>query len=476
MNHKIKEFNLFYLVFNKLQEGIFDVKLNPITLSFPDELEGEFQKDYYHSSLGFLRISFLLGITYYFLFAILDAYALPQIKEQLYIIRFFIVSPIILILFSLSFTKNFQKWWQFAAFLTSCVAGIGIILMIIIAPEIGKQTYYVGIIIVLIYCYLLIKLRFIWSSLAGLIIMLSYLATYIAGYAGDPSVFQINIFFLISANLLGMFGGYCLEFYTRKEFYFRYQLHQERNTIENMNEVLETKVKEKTKELEADIIRIKVAEEKIHQNLKEKNLLLKELYHRTKNNMQVIASMLRIQAQQLDDKKLFETYREVIAKIKSMAIVHQMLYEAQNLSQINLGDYIVEVTRHLQRSYRNANSELELKYELQKIHVTIDTAIPLSLVITELISNIYKHAFPNGGKGQIKIKLFEQSDEKVVLKLEDNGVGLPADVDLRQSKSMGLQNAFALTEYQLNGKIEYYCKAGLHWHITFEHDLNNVRV
>lgn len=267
--------NLFKMLFNKSPQGSFDVKLNSISLKFPGELEDEFKKDYFTSSIGFLRTSFLLGIIYYSLFYLLDSYAMPQIKEQLFIIRFFFVCPIILVVFILSFLPGFYRWWQFSAFVATVVSGIGIVWMIVISPEMGKQTYYVGIILVLIYCYMLIKLRFIWASLGGIVIIASYFIAHFLGYTGEIQVFKINLFFLLSANLLGMFGGYCLEFYTRKEFYFRRKLHQESLNIKDKNLLLEEKVKEKTRELQKDIEERKKIQDQMHRNLKEKNLSLK---------------------------------------------------------------------------------------------------------------------------------------------------------------------------------------------------------
>lgn len=226
----------------------------------------------------------------------------------------------------------------------------------------------------------------------------------------------------------------------------------------------------------ANITERKLIEEKIEKSLIEKNILLKELYHRTKNNMQVIASMLKLQARHLGNKQLHNSYQEVITKINSMALVHQKLYEAQDLSSINLKEFISEVARNLQKSYRIKGTNIELKFNLQKVFVNIDTAIPLSLVITELISNVFKHAFPKGGKGIIKLNLFEDNEKKVVLELADNGVGIAQNLNLRKSASMGLQNVFTLIEFQMNGEISYLSKNGLLWRISFQHDVKKVRI
>jgi len=226
----------------------------------------------------------------------------------------------------------------------------------------------------------------------------------------------------------------------------------------------------------AMIIQRKQAQDEIRKNLTEKELLLKELYHRTKNNMQVIASMLKLQARHLGNEQLYNSYQEVIAKINSMALVHQKLYEAKDLSSINLKEYISDLARNLRKNYGIEKTKVQWEFNLQKIFVNIDTAIPLSLVLTELISNVFKHAFPKGEDGKINLNLFEDKEKQIVLELADNGVGVPQNIDLRKTKTMGLQNVFTLVEYQLNGKIADNRKNGLHWRITFQHDAQKVRV
>ncbi|KQC09217.1 MAG: hypothetical protein APR54_13055 [Candidatus Cloacimonas sp. SDB] len=218
------------------------------------------------------------------------------------------------------------------------------------------------------------------------------------------------------------------------------------------------------------------AEEQIRKDLNEKNILLKELYHRTKNNMQVIASMLKLQARHLGNEQLYNSYQEVIIKINSMALVHQKLYEAKDLSSINLKEYISDLADNLRKSYGIKETKVELKFNLQKVFVNIDAAIPLSLVLTELISNAFKHAFPGEKNGRINLTLVKDEKEKIVLELADNGVGVPDNIDLRKTNTIGLQNVFTLVEYQLNGKIGYNNKNGLHWRISFQHDAQKVRV
>lgn len=218
------------------------------------------------------------------------------------------------------------------------------------------------------------------------------------------------------------------------------------------------------------------AEEQIKRNLEEKELLLRELYHRTKNNMQVIMSMLRLQTLTSPEGKDPDANREIINKIHSMSLVHQKLYEAQDLSRINFQEYIEDFIHPLLQSFGPRAEELSLQLDLQPLMLNIDMAIPLGLVFTELISNIAKHAFPDNSTGTITIRLCQGDPEGLCLELADNGVGIPAGTNLREGNSMGLKNVFSLIEYQLKGKIEYQVNGGLRWRIVIDHLPRKVRI
>jgi len=259
--------NLFFKTRNifKSRDASFSSKpssmnIHPLTLTFYGDLENKFQEDYFHSSIGFLRISFLLGALYYTLFAFLDELVFPDLTFELATVRFAIVFPTISMVFLLSFTKSFKNWWQIAAVIAVVVAGAGIVIMTVITTELGRTYYYPGIMLVLFYCYMLIRLRFVWATLAGWSIFFIYLSTIFLYPGVKEEVTIINFFFIGSANVLGMFGGYALEYYARKDFFFRHLLEEESRKVELANLGLEEKVKEKTRELHEDIKRRKHVE------------------------------------------------------------------------------------------------------------------------------------------------------------------------------------------------------------------------
>jgi PAS domain S-box-containing protein len=234
-----------------------------------------------------------------------------------------------------------------------------------------------------------------------------------------------------------------------------------------------------------DITQRKESEEQIKKELKEKKTLLQELYHRTKNNMQVISSMLKMQYRQYELDKDTDTenikfirnnFKEVINRINSMSLVHQKLYESQDLSQISLKEYIEDLVPQINRVYAKQGENISIKLDLEDIRVAIDSAIPLSLILNELLTNAFKHAFPDNRKGEIFIRLNKGENENINIQVQDNGVGIPADMDLRKINSMGLNTIFTLIEYQLKGSVNYKSENGLKWYLSIKNDSNRKRI
>ena len=229
----------------------------------------------------------------------------------------------------------------------------------------------------------------------------------------------------------------------------------------------------------------KRAEQQIKRSLKEKTILLQELYHRTKNNMQLISSLLKIQSRSIENRSqtesmgidfLLESFSTVINKIKAMSLVHQKLYQSQDLSHINLKEYIKDLVRLLMISYGIRSENITLKLELEDVFVLIDSAIPLGLVLNELISNVFKHAFPYSEKDEIFIRLYKEKDETINIHLRDNGTGIPSDLNLENVNTMGLQTVFDLIKYQLMGEVKYKAENGLKWDLSFKDNLHKERV
>ncbi|MDZ7290528.1 MAG: PAS domain S-box protein [candidate division KSB1 bacterium] len=208
-----------------------------------------------------------------------------------------------------------------------------------------------------------------------------------------------------------------------------------------------------------DITARKQAEERIKASLKEKELLLKEIHHRVKNNLQIISSLLNLQAGYIEDGRACEMFKESRNRVKSMALIHEKLYQSKDFAKIDFAEYIRHLTAHLFRSYGVNSHAIALQVNIDKVLLDIETAIPCGLIINELVSNSLKYAFPSGTNGEIRIDLHSDYDGKLVLLVSDNGIGFPKSLDFRNTESLGLQLVSTLTD-QLNGSIELDRSAG----------------
>ncbi len=205
---------------------------------------------------------------------------------------------------------------------------------------------------------------------------------------------------------------------------------------------------------------------------REKELLLKEIHHRVKNNLQVVSSLLRLQSKQLRDEQPKEMFRDSQNRIKSMALIHEKLYKARDLSKIDFARYVSKLGVYLFQSYSINPATVQLEINVDSIFLDIDTAIPCGLIINELVSNSLKYAFPSPATrpgeqpAKIWIDLHLDSNHQFVLTVGDNGRGLPPTIDIYQSKSLGLQLVTRLVE-QLNGRIEIDRSQGTTFTIIF---------
>jgi len=202
-----------------------------------------------------------------------------------------------------------------------------------------------------------------------------------------------------------------------------------------------------------DISERKKAEEKMKSALSEKETLLRELYHRTKNNMQVITSLLNLQSHAIDDKKTLQIIEDTKNRIHSMALVHEKLYKAKDLSRVNLRDYIADLAASLMDSHQIIKGKISLLLDIDNIPVSIDTITPCGLVINELMTNTLKYAFPDNRAGKIKISAHLNAEGIIELRFSDDGIGFREGIDLQKTKSLGLKIVNILVETQLKGKM-----------------------
>jgi PAS domain S-box-containing protein len=245
------------------------------------------------------------------------------------------------------------------------------------------------------------------------------------------------------------------------------------DALKNAYDQMENRVKERTAELlitnealQKEIIEHKIDEEKIIASLKEKEVLLKEIHHRVKNNMQIISSMLGLQSSYVKDTQYNSLLKDSQNRIKSMALIHEKLYQSDNMANVNFFEYLKTLSINLYQSYGIDMERIKLEIDVEKLNLNIDTAIPLGLITNEIVSNSFKHGYPNGRSGKIYINIKNIQNNEYEMIIKDDGIGIPDGVNLNNVKTLGLSLIHALVE-QIDGKIEIFSKNGLEYKIRF---------
>lgn len=214
-----------------------------------------------------------------------------------------------------------------------------------------------------------------------------------------------------------------------------------------------------------DITERKKAEKQIKQSLNEKEVLLKEIHHRVKNNLQIISSLLNLQQNSIEGEESLVVFKESQNRIKSMALIHEKLYQSEDLTKIDFPEYIRSLVYHLFKSYAVDYSVIRSVINVEDILFDIDISIPCGLIINELVSNSLKYAFPDGKKGEIEIDLHLEG-EKNVLRISDNGIGLPKDLNIQNSDTLGLRLVNILVD-QIDGELSLDNTNGTSFKIEF---------
>ncbi|HUK92744.1 MAG TPA: histidine kinase dimerization/phosphoacceptor domain -containing protein, partial [Methanomicrobiales archaeon] len=203
-----------------------------------------------------------------------------------------------------------------------------------------------------------------------------------------------------------------------------------------------------------DITIMKRAEAQIRASLLEKENMLREIHHRVKNNMQVVSALLVLQSKKTKDRKILEMFRDSEHRIKTMALIHEKLYQSRSFGTIDLSEYLTRLIQYLFRSYEERSAGVTLEMDVRDISLDIDTALPCSLIINELVTNSLKYAFPGGKGGKVCIRVTREEGRGFTMEIRDNGVGLPADFNLETTETLGLRLVHGLAVSQLGGSIE----------------------
>ncbi len=244
--------------------------------------------------------------------------------------------------------------------------------------------------------------------------------------------------------------------------------------IRNAKNMLEVRVTERTAELEKinrvlidEIKERKKVENRLNISLHEKEILLKEIHHRVKNNLQIISSLLALQSNYINDPQILEIFKESQNRIKTIALIHENLYQSPDLSRINMMEYINNLVADLLYSYCANTDKIKTTIQTDDISLNIETAMPCSLVLNELLTNSIKHAFPDNRNGMITVRFKSEIGNQINMEVSDNGIGLPEQFSVNKTKSLGLKLVKNLTK-QLNGKLNINSEGGTAVKIIFK--------
>ena len=223
-----------------------------------------------------------------------------------------------------------------------------------------------------------------------------------------------------------------------------------------------------------DISESKRAEEQVRTSLHEKEILLKEVHHRVKNNLQIISSLLNLQVRHVQDPVAVQAFQDSRSRVRSMALVHERLYQSASLARIDISEYVRSVAADLVHSY-GADQRIRLRVDVDMVELGIDTAVPCGLLVNELVSNALKHAFPGGRLGTITLELRAHGDARWRLRISDDGVGWPEGLDPRDTTTLGMQLVVTLTD-QLGGTLQRLPGSGTAFEVVFREARYKARV
>ncbi len=231
-------------------------------------------------------------------------------------------------------------------------------------------------------------------------------------------------------------------------------LNRKRRDLQRLNDALQ-----------AEIAQRRNAEEAVRHS-REKEVLLQEIHHRVKNNLQIITSLLRMQSRAVQDPAFSEALRECQNRVASMALIHDKLYRARDLARVSFGEYVRDLTNNILTSYALPARSVRVRLDIDDLSLSLDYAVPCGLILNELMSNCLKHAFPVGHSGTVYISFHAEGAEELCLVVRDDGVGVPADVDLGRTSSLGWRLIRALVE-QLGGVVQCQTAGGTSVEIRF---------
>lgn len=429
----------------------YEVNLRTLTLSFAENasLEAEFLAHNNSNSLGFIRTGLVLGLLLYGIFGLLDSQMAPSNKELLWIIRYFFVSPVIIIVLAATYHQHLKRYLQFMVCCVLSIAGIGISIMISLTPQESTDNYFIGILLVLMLGYGNSKVRFIWASLAGWLNFAAYeiIALFVIGTA--PKELMSSNFFFVSANIIGMLSCYIIEVFSRKQFYIEKMLAKEHLEVVRLNRDLEMKVQERTKNL-LDNNRRLTDEIAAHEQAEEERIRLqKQLSQSQKmesigklaggiahdfNN--ILAAVLGytelLLAEHMEDGDLTESLLKIQrAGIRASELTRQILVFArksdEEFSPIRVRPILEEVLEFVRSTLPVS---IEISELLESDSAILGNATQLYQVMLNILTNAAQAIEEENGRIVVSLSdlMDQEGSPRVSIEVSDSGKGIPEDI------------------------------------------------
>ncbi len=397
------------------------MKFNKFTLAFPDESEKSFKINYFHNSLIQFRVAFILVTFLYGIFGFLDQLVAKQYESLFYLIRYGIVVPLLIVVFVFSFSKYFIRIWQELLFVCYLVGGAGIAIMTIKAPE--NSIYYAGLMLIFSAGYFIIKLRFLLATLAGWLVLLFFNIGVIFFSDTEREMIISYNFFFVSANIIGMFGAYYIEFYTRKDFFLNQLLDQRNAEIEEANKNLESKVTIRTEEL-------LLAKEQAEQSDRLKSAFLANMSHEIRTPLNSIIGFSELLSDNYFDPKQHLEFAQMINESGNNLLV--IISDIMDISKIEVGQVqlrkkMVSVNKVLFRIQK----EYSFKANRKGIELRIDPSNPVEEVTIEsdgerlgqILINLVGNAIKFTENGFVEIG-FREAGNFLQFHVKDTGIGI----------------------------------------------------
>ena len=420
--------------------------MNIFTLNFPGEKEAKFRDNYFRESISTTRLSFILLSILYSVFGYLDRIIAGFLYQEFFIIRFFIVVPLLLLVFILSFTKSFKKYWQVLMFFVYLIAALGIVVMIVQLP---KETFYSnGMMLIFLAGSIFIKLRFLWSFIAGWLSILVYTLLAVFVFNNNLDLVIINTFFFVGATLIGMFASYNIELSDRRNFELFLQLDQKNIEIEQVNSSLELKVKKRTNsldkknaELQEEVVRRRVieqeliqAKERAEQADKMKSRFLANMSHEIRTPMNGIIGFANLLSEAEDEEERQEFIKTIVSSGDHLL---NLINEIMDLSKIESGMIKIDMksfqlndlTKEIYDMFILNEHIVKKNIDLIYVNGHDDSESFIKtdrMRLKQIFVNIVNNACKYTESGSIKFG-YSIQDSQLKFYVKDTGIGIDAD-------------------------------------------------